>query len=431
MSAYSKSTTLHKVFYALPAFVLAFPAIPVFVLLPSFYAETVGLGLASVGSVLLIIRCFDVISDPVLGWVSDRIPARLGKRKLPMAIGGLVGAPALIALFSPPEQASIIYFAVCCFLLFLAWTAIQIPYLAWAAELETNYHTRTLLNGYREAAGIFGILFIAGIGVALSHLDETQRFSATAWVTVLCGVVVFLIALKWVPQGRICHKKTSFSFPKENKLFLRVLSSWFVNGLANGLPAVCLPLYLTHILRADEHAKAGLLFIYFLFAILGIPVWMYLAKTYSKHHIWCISMIMACVVFAFVPFLGDGDMVAFGLVCALTGLALGSDLSLPPSIQADCTDWDRCRFKKERLATLFSYWSMATKLALGLAVGIAFPLLDFFDLEAGNDTAKTALIVIYAGLPVVLKIGAIAMMWTFPLGRKKHRAIQYALERRT
>ncbi|MDV7341271.1 MFS transporter [Terasakiella sp. A23] len=430
MSAYSKSTNRHKIFYALPAFVLAFPTIPVFVLLPTYYAETLGLGLASVGSVLLIIRVFDVISDPILGWVSDHIPARFGKRKLPIAIGGLIGAPALIALFIPPDDVTLTYFAIWCFILYLAWSAIQIPYLAWSAELEPNYHKRTLLNGYREGAGIAGILFVAGLGVALSEMEETSRLSATSWVTVLCGVIVFFIALKWVPEGRITNKKSRFTFPKENKLFLRVLSAWFINGLANGIPAVCLPLYLTHVLKVDEQTKAGLLFVYFLFAIVGIPLWMHLSKRYNKNHIWCLSMIMACIVFAFVPFLGAGDVIAFGVICALTGLALGSDLALPPSIQGDCADWDRYRFNKERLATLFSYWSMATKLALGLAVGITFPVLDFFGLEDGNSNAIIALIVIYAGLPVVLKTGAIAMMWTFPLGRTKHHAIQFALERR-
>ena len=106
------------------------------------------------------------------------------------------------------------------------------------------------------------------------------------------------------------------------------------------------------------------------------------------------------------------------------------DLALPPSIQADCADWDRHRFQKERLATLFSYWSMATKLALGLAVGIAFPVLDFFDLSSGSTASKIALVVIYAGLPVVLKTGAVALMWRFPLTKNKHRAVQRALEKR-
>ncbi|SCA56555.1 Major facilitator superfamily transporter [Candidatus Terasakiella magnetica] len=431
MSVYSKSsTTTHKALYALPAFVLAFPTIPVFVLLPSFYGETVGLGLATVGSVLLLLRLFDVISDPLLGWISDHIPARFGKRKLPIAIGGLIGAPALIALFTPPDGVGVAYLFTWGLLLYLAWTAIQIPYLSWAAELEPNYHERTRLNGFREGAGLVGILAIGGLGIVLSHYEESTRLSYTVWITVCIGFLVFTLSLWQVPEGRTVQKIEKFSFPSNNKVFLRVLSAWFLNGLANGLPAVCLPLFLTYILGATEETKANLLFVYFLFAILGIPLWLSLAKRFSKHKVWCISMLGACVVFAGVPFLGIGDVIAFGIICALTGLALGSDLSLPPSIQADCADWDRFRFNKERLATLFSYWSMATKLALGLAVGIAFPILDLFDLSSGSPASKTALMVIYAGLPIVLKIGAVLLMWGFPLTHNKHRAVQHALEKR-
>ncbi|NVK20379.1 MAG: MFS transporter [Methylocystaceae bacterium] len=431
MSAYSRSsTTTHKVLYALPAFVLAFPTIPVFVLLPTFYGETVGLGLAAVGSVLFILRLFDVISDPILGWLSDHIPARFGRRKLPIALGGLIGAPALIALFTPPQDAGVTYLFTWGLLLYLAWTAIQIPYLSWATELEPGYHQRTRLNGFREGAGLLGILAIGGLGVMLSSYEETTRLSYTVWITVGLGICVFFAALKFVPEGRIAQRSEKMSFPIQNKIFLRVLSAWFLNGLANGLPAVCLPLFLTYYLGASEDHKASLLFVYFLFAVLGIPLWLGLSKRFSKHKIWCSSMLAACLVFAAVPFLNAGDIVLFGIICALTGIALGSDLSLPPSIQADCADWDRYRFNKERLATLFSYWSMATKLALGVAVGLAFPILDLFDLSSGSIQSKTALVVIYAGLPVVLKISAVVLMWNFPLTRTKHHAIQYALEKK-
>lgn len=437
MSVSSKSSNLHKTLYALPAFVLALPTIPVFVLLPTFYAETVGLGLATVGAVFLGLRFLDVVSDPLLGWVSDHIPARLGKRKLPMAIGGLIGAPALIMVFSPSSEITAIYLAVWGALLYLAWTAIQIPYVTWAVELEGDYGERAKLNGLREGFGLLGILGAGAAGIVLADLAEPERFEIIAWATVLLGVFVFIVALKFVPQGRVTAsaRSRSLTFPVGNKLFLRVLGAWFINGFANGLPAVCLPLFLTYVIEAGDQDKAMLLFIYFLFAVLGIQGWVWLARRIGKHTVWCVSMATACIAFAWVPLLGAGDIFAFGIICALTGLTLGSDLALPPAIQADCADWDRLRFRQERTATLFSYWSMATKLALGLAVGTAFPALAYFGLSEGDaqasDTAKTALVVIYAVIPIVLKAFAVAMMWRFPITSRRHAAIRRALERRT
>ncbi|MCA1971881.1 MAG: MFS transporter, partial [Caenispirillum sp.] len=60
--------------YGGPGFALAMPTIPVFVFLPSFYAEDLGLGLAAVGTAMLAARAVDVVSDPLAGWLCDSHP---------------------------------------------------------------------------------------------------------------------------------------------------------------------------------------------------------------------------------------------------------------------------------------------------------------------------------------------------------------------
>jgi len=426
-----------RTLYALPAFVLALPTIPAFVLLPTFYAETMGLGLATVGAIFLGLRLLDVISDPILGWASDQVPAHLGKRKLPIAIGAVVAGPALIMIFSPPPDVGLMYLTFWGALLYVGWTAVQIPYVAWAVDLEPEYQARASLNGLREGAGLLGILATGAMGVIFAEQTQNERFALMAWITVILGAGVIGIALRFVPERRPLRdlRARALTFPWGNKVFLRVIIAWFINGLANGLPAVCLPLFMVHILQADEQTQAVLLFIYFLFAVFGIGIWVFLARRWSKHRVWATTMILTCVVFAYVPFLSAGDAFAFGVICALTGMTLGSDLALPPAIQADCADWDRLRYQHERTATLFAYWSMATKLALGAAVGLAFPVLGALGLDgdtvAPPAIALTALVVIYAALPIVLKIAAVALMWNFPIGRGSHRAIQRALERKS
>lgn len=418
--------------YALPAFVLAMPTIPVFILLPTYYGEDLGLGLAAVGGAFFALRILDVISDPILGWISDRLRSSFGRRKLPILIGGLLAAPALIALFSPPEEVSIVYLFGAGAILYLGWTAIQIPYLAWAAELAPDYHTRSKLNGAREAAGLIGILAIGLFGVIFADMPKAEQYLLLAILTVGMGVVTFVLLFKFVPDmGKNRPEKQKLTFPGKNGLFKRLLGAWFINGLANGLPAVCLPLFMTHILDAGDAEKAWFLFLYFLAAAAGIPIWVWLAKYMGKHQVWCMSMLIAVVIFAAVPFLSAGSFIMFGVICVFTGLTLGSDLTLPQAIQADCADWDRYRFDQDRTASLYAYWSMSTKLALGLAVGIAFPVLSFFELEEGGEYGASVLIFLYAGLPIILKLVAVGTMWSFPLNMKNHQFIQILLERRS
>ncbi len=417
--------------YGVPALALAVPTIPAFVLLPPFYAEDLGLGLATVGICLLFVRLFDVVSDPVLGWVSDRLPVKSGRRKWPMAVGAVLAGPALLALFSPPETVSPGYLVGWGGLLFLGWTAVQIPYLAWAAELEPGYQARSRLTASREG---FGLLGIVGAGIVIALLAERgvrMQFQLLAWVTVVVGGAALCVALRRLPDVGRRHAKISTGGLSllRNRLFGRLLAAWFVNGLANGFPAVCFVLFVQHVLQAEEAARGVFLLVYFAAAIAAIPLWLRLAERFGKHRVWCGSMLLASIVFSFAWILGPGDHWLYAAICLVTGACLGADLVLPPSIQADVADWDRLRFRADRTALLFSFWNMAVKLALALAVGIAYPLLDFAGL--GDDPAAVAvLVVIYALIPIVLKLIAVLMMWRFPIAGRQQVAIRKRLTAR-
>ena len=120
------------------------------------------------------------------------------------------------------------------------------------------------------------------------------------------------------------------------------------------------------------------------------------------------------------------------LICIVTGAALGADLALPPAIQADVADYDRWRFGADRTGVQFALWGMATKLALAAAVGLALPGVDWmgFDPELPSEAGRSALIVIYAGVPVVIKVVAIVAIWKFPLSATRHTAISRRLRQR-
>ena len=423
--------------YALPGAALAVPVIPAFVLLPAFYAETLGLGLAVTGAVLLGVRLLDMATDPLIGWLADRAALQGGGRKRLIAAGALIAGPALVALFSPPDRPDWVYLLVSAAALFVGWSFIQIPYLAWALDLSAGYHGRTRLNAAREGAGLIGLLSAGALYAGLSdRMDIGDVLTVLAWITVAIGGGALLLALNGLPdrpapKARRPVTPALKNAPWRNRLFLRLIGAWLINGLANGLPAVCFPLFLDRVLAADAGEQGQLIFLYFLCGVVAIPLWTFLSRRIGKHRTWCFAMILACVAFAFAPFLGPRDLAAFAAICIATGFALGADLALPPSIQADVADWDRFRFGIRRTTLLFSFWNMATKLALGLAAGFAFVVLDLTGLDEGGDApfGLIPLIVIYAGLPVVLKLIAIATMWRFPLTPDRHRAITMRLDR--
>jgi Na+/melibiose symporter-like transporter len=91
--------------------------------------------------------------------------------------------------------------------------------------------------------------------------------------------------------------------------------------------------------------------------------------------------------------------------------------------------WHTAAGGSQRTGLYFALWGMATKLALALSVGLAFPLLDLAGFRAGQANDKPALLalaLLYGGLPVLFKLGASALIWNFPLDA----VVQSALRRR-
>ncbi len=441
------SNTLSRrtlVFYALPGFALAVPTIPVYVYLPTFYAEFLGLGLAVTGATLLIARLFDVITDPLIGTLSDRFQFPWGRRKPWIIAGALLAGLGLVQLLMPSSNPEPSYLLTWAIVLYLGWTMVAVPFTAWGAELSRDYHERARITGAREGAMILGILIAGGLPAAASAMgrSESDGLAAAAWLAIAIGLPTIALLVWLVPdQGQLPSSqlkqpiqplKALHSIIK-NGPFVRLLSGWFVNGLANGFPAVLFPLYLQYCLEADATMRGIFIGVYFLAGVIAIPAWVSLSRRFGKHRIWCASMLMACLTFIWVPLLSPGDFVLFFIVCIITGFALGADLSLPPAMQADVIDFDALKTGQNRAGTFFALWSMGTKFALAGAVGIAFPLLSWLGFQTGiNNTpeALLALAVIYAFIPTVLKVGAIMLIWGHPITAKRQQIIRRRLDRR-
>lgn len=413
--------------YGAPALPLAALVLPAYIFVPTVYARDVGLGLDTVGFVLLLARLWDVVTDPLIGSLSDRWRSRFGRRR-PWVV---LGAPLVMAgtwfLFVPPLDAGPVHLLVWSLVLYLGWTCIILPLSAWGAELTPDYHERSRVTAYREGLVVAGTLIALGLPAALGYGDAEQARTA---LTLIAGFVMVLlpvtlaVLLARVPEPVAITGAATIRFRQGmqvlvgNRPFRRLIVAYLINGIANGLPATLFLLFVGDRLQAGNWA-GPLLFVYFLAGILAVPLWVALSRRFGKHRVWCAAMLWACGNFALVPLLGPGDTVWFLLICVTTGAALGADLVLPASMQADVVDVDTAETGEARTGLYFALWGMTTKLALALAVGIGLPLLGAAGFEAGGDDnapqALWALSLLYAGAPVIFKLMAIVLMWSFPI----------------
>lgn len=426
--------------YGLPGLPVAALGVPLYVFLPTFYSSDLGLPLGAVGAALLVARLWDVVTDPVVGALSDRTRGRFGRRR-PWMVASL---PLLVLsvwmLFRPMDGAGAGYLALWSVALYLGWTMLALPHGAWGAELSEDYNERARISGAREIAVVLGTLVAAGLPAALG-IDGDGSPGAVLWVLapalavalpVAVLVSVFAVPDRGVALGAPVPWRQAGALLAANRPFKRLILAYLVNGVANGLPATLFLLFVTHVLAAPA-MQGPLLFVYFLCGILGVPVWLALTRRIGKHRAWCVAMAINCAVFAWVPLLGAGDVWPFLAICILSGLCLGADLVLPSAIQADVVDVDTAAGGGRRTGLYLAFWGMATKLALALAVGTAFPLLEAagFDATATANTpsALLTLALLYAGAPVVFKIGAIALMWRFPLDEAAQSDLRRRIDR--
>ncbi|KSV85397.1 hypothetical protein N184_33365 [Sinorhizobium sp. GL28] len=431
MNVRTRAVTL--VIYALPALPLAALALPLFVIVPTFYSEVMGLPVAAVGGVLFAIRVLDAASDPMFGWLADRWHGVGGRRRGFFLASIPLTACAAFMLFWPPQSVGLAYLFLWGGLLSLGFTWTSLPYTAWGAELSNDYAERTRIAAFREGSTLFGTLtaislpFVVGPTVT----DGVEGLETIAILVAVLLPITGLAAFVFVPEPvnrstRDVNIVQSLLLMTKNRPFLRLIVAFLLNGFANAVPATLFLYFVSDRLGAPDW-RGPLLLVYFACAILGVPLAVKTASRWGKHKAWSGAMIATCAIFAISGFLGDGDLVAFGAICVCTGLLLGFDLVLPPSMQADVIDNDTAVSGSQRSGMYFAAWALATKLSLAAAVGVVFPLLSVFGFDPAQERsppdALKGLSMLYAWLPIVPKLAAIGLMWRFPIDRVAQREL--------
>ena len=201
--------------------------------------------------------------------------------------------------------------------------------------------------------------------------------------------------------------------PFRQAAFRRLLAVFMLNGIASAVPATLVLFFIQDRLQAPQSMEPLFLGSYFVSAALSIPLWLAVVKRLGLARTWLVGMLLAIAVFAWATQIGAGQALAFALVCALSGVALGTDLTLPGAMLAGVIQANGQSGQAE--GAYFGWWNFATKLNLALAAGLALPLLAVFNYTPGarNASALGALVMAYCVLPCVLKLAAAASLYVF------------------
>ena len=417
-AALSRSRLVAYSVFSVP---LAMAALPVYVHLPKLYAGELGMPLALIGGILLAARLLDALQDPLLGYLSDRCTRLPLGRGLPIVLGLPLLACGFVGLFHPPQANQLglaIWLIVNLLIVYIGFSAASISYFAMGADLSDDYHERTRVTATRSAFGLLGVLFAAAAPGLLGS-DEASGLALFSLLFVPTLIVAAFVTLRHTPRPVIMAVPSAtlrtILLPLRDAKFRWLMGVFVLSGIAGAIPGTLILFFVDDIVQRSDLAGV-FLGLYFVFGALGMPIWIGASRRLGKRNAWIGGMFLAVVAFVWAYFLRAGDVVPFAVVCALSGIAYGAELAIPPSMLADMVDAQAQRERQRPDGVYFGLWQMIEKFNLAAAAGIALPLLAWSGYEPGAVQHHAgSLAAVYALLPCAVKLAAAALLWVAPL----------------
>ena len=419
------------------------------------YAKHYGLALTTIAGVILFVRLFDAITDPIVGYLSDKSKINQGTRKPTMILGAIVMAGSGYFLYSPPDDVNALYFALWFMVFYLGYTLFEIPHLAWGGEISLGAQEKNQTYTLRTVAGYLGVALFYSIPLlplweTSEITPETLRFSAI--VSGLLMLPLLYFCMKRVPDGR-CYSEEKPGVDKsgearkgrfrslsntaknviQNKPLLLFFSAFLFAGSGLGM---WFGLSFDYI---DAYLGMGPLFakvslIALLASIPGAFIWLGMAKYLGKKYVWLLAMLLAIAAFAYTGFLGPENASFWTLLLlsiAMTLCVICME-SLAKSMLSDIVDYATWKFRSYRGSTYFSLYVFTYKatFAVGGALGLAIAGGYGFDPSSSfqTDTGIMGLKLAMTWMPTLFVVISMVFITLLPITDQRHGIIRRRLD---
>ena len=483
-------TKYQHISYGATAVPLSLAGLPLAVFLPVIYTDSdgFGLGLTAVGTILMLTRIFDAVTDPAIGRYSDKWRTRWGRRKPWVLVGTPIFGLGLWFLFHPPFEFSDVSFLGSTFsngyvwlfltliVFFVGATIKDVPYGAWGAELSADYNERTLIMSWKEMFNVGGSMLAAFTPLIMLFFGYPKPTEAVFVLAVMMCISMPLINLNClvaVPEWPVVEQDKKpiriidgLRVAMSNKPFMMLIVVFAVGSVGSAMTNSLSFFFVKHVLVAGDLYSLYLA-PYFVCQMAAIPLWFKLSRRIGKHKatMWAVgwyalwsSFIPVIAVtpaawytaFEITNFIGllpaatqadavayfhgneTGKFLFFIVIMCLKGSAIGALSALPFAMFADVVDVDTAQTGKRRAGEFMAIWSMTKKGAYALGIFIGLALVEFWGFDALADplnTSNTAFALLmlaccYSVIPALFKFIGMPFLWIYPLTAEKLRETQ-------
>ena len=411
-----------------------------------FLTDVAHLNPALAGVVLLAGKCWDAVTDPLMGYVSDHVHTRLGRRR-PFFIGAaLPFALTFVLMWIVPQHLSqwgLFAYYVFTYSLHIAFfTAYAVPYQALAAELTGDYDERTALNSFRMFFSI-----VLGLVAAVLPRTFVERFVsaprgyvAMAWAVAAIIVVPPFVVFATTRESPLpaAERTARGGFVAEvrqvlaNKPYRAALLMYLFTWMGVDVLSAVFLYYAIYVVRME--AQSSLLFaILFIAAVLFLPFWVWVSGRVGKKKTYIVGTgFVVCILAVIAAVPAPGPWVVYTLLF-LAGIGISSSHVLPSAIIPDCIELDELESGVRREGLYHGFSTFLQKLASAGAIAFVGELLSMGGYVAGAVQSPRSVLMIRlvtGGLSGLIFLGGIVAMLFYPITREWHQDIQRQLAER-
>ena len=408
---------------------------------------------AVMGLIFSASRIWDAVSDPLVGYLSDRTRSRWGRRRTWLVASIVPIAGAFIMVFAPPDAleggALIAWMAVAIIGFYSAMTVFFVPHLSLGAELSTNYHERSRLFGMRHAFYTFGAIlslvsFYFLIQAEQQGPEQARGLAlqlAVGTSLVMSALIVFAGIQLREPaeyQGRMdANPFKAFKDVWHNPHARLLIVVAFIEHIGSAAIGV-LTLYVAQYVVGAPGLAPLFILCYMVPSTISVPLWIPLSRRFGKVRLWMFSMLLTGVSFGAMfalPFIDSllAKSIYISVAAVFAGLAAGAGGTISPSVQGDVIDYDEYVTGERKEGSYFAAWNFVHKGGMGvmlLLTGFVLQFVGFVPNVPQTMTVQIAMVTLYGLFPLVCYLIGAALFSRFSLDEQAHGEIRRELDRR-
>jgi GPH family glycoside/pentoside/hexuronide:cation symporter len=420
-----------------------FFAATAFVLL-NYLTDTVGLSAALAGIALMVGRIWDAFYDPIIGYISDKTKAKMGRRR-PFMLGGSIPLfIAMIIMFTNPslvigsgisQTVLFVYTMIVYIILCTAYSTVNIPYSSLGPELTNDYNERTSLNGYRFGFAGIGTLLGAGLALPIVAMASDKNLGFVLMGTIFGAVMLVstLTTVFSVKESAVVKPAKSMGFWEtyrevfKNRPYLFILMVYILHIIGITIASGIVIYYFKYVLGAENMTTYAML-LFIGVAMLFIPVSVAMSKKTGKKLVYGTGFVIMAVGLMMMFFMGNTMGIAFNLIMmAFLGIGMGFLFAMPYAIVADSIEYDYLRTGERREGAFFGIFTWGLKMGQALAsfvMGMTLEAMGYVA-NAMPQTASSQLgIRLFLGpIAAAFFILAAVVIYFYPITEKRYKEI--------